>query len=81
MRLEPPEACIFPPRARQAEPDGANGVAATMRLEKQNRRSCIFLLVVLAALAALILWASLGGVSSETMGDDVTADVKAPAGT
>jgi hypothetical protein len=49
-----------------------------MRIEKQNRRSCIALLVLLALLAALVLWMSLGGYSSETVGDDVKADVDGP---
>jgi hypothetical protein len=42
-----------------------------MRLEKQNRRSCIGLMVALALLAGLIVWASLGGVPEETLADDV----------
>jgi hypothetical protein len=50
-----------------------------MRLEKQNRRSCIGLLVVLALLAGLILWASLGGIPDQTLGDDVQADVDGPS--
>jgi len=50
-----------------------------MRLDKQNRRSCLVLLALLAALAALIVWMALGGVSSESLGDDVKADMRAPA--
>jgi hypothetical protein len=46
-----------------------------MRLEQQNRRSCIVLLILLAGLIALITWMSLGGISSQTVGDDVKADV------
>ena len=42
-----------------------------MGLDKQNRRSCIGLMVVLALLAGLIVWASLGGVPGETVADDV----------
>ena len=49
-----------------------------MRLEKQNRRSCIGLMIVLALLAALIVWMSLGGVTSETPADDVKGDVSGP---
>jgi len=41
-----------------------------MRVEKQNRRSCLALLVILAALAGIILWMSLGGVPGETIADD-----------
>jgi hypothetical protein len=52
-----------------------------MRPDQKNRRSCIVLLLLLAGLAALIAWASLGGVSSETRGDDVTADIGAPGNT
>jgi hypothetical protein len=51
-----------------------------MRLEQQNRRSCIALLIVLVGLLGLIVWMSLGGVSSHSVGDDVQADVKAPPG-
>jgi hypothetical protein len=46
-----------------------------MRIDQQNRRSCIALLILLAGLAGLVLWMSLGGVSSETTGNDVKADV------
>ena len=49
-----------------------------MRIEKQNRRSCIAFLVVLALLAGFIVWMSFGGVSSESLGDDVQADVGVP---
>jgi hypothetical protein len=50
-----------------------------MRLEKQNRRSCIALLLFLALLAALVLWMSLGGFSSQTVGDDIKGDVDGPS--
>ena len=49
-----------------------------MRIEKQNRRSCIALLALLAALLGLVLWMSLGGVSSDSLGDEVQADVADP---
>ena len=49
-----------------------------MRIDEQNRRSCIALLVLLALLAGFILWMSLGGVSSESLGDDVQGDVGGP---
>ena len=49
-----------------------------MRLDQQNRRSCILLLIVLAGLIGLIVWASLGGVSRHSVGDDMKADVGAP---
>ena len=49
-----------------------------MRIDKQNRRSCIALLVLLAAMVGFVLWMSLGGVSSESLGDDVHADVGGP---
>ena len=61
-----------------------------MRLEKQNRRSCLGLLVLLALLVAAIAWASLGGVSDQTAADDPQgpidavpppADKTPPAGT
>jgi len=52
-----------------------------MRLDQQNRRSCIVLLIVLVALIGLVVWMSLGGISSHSLGDDVQADVKAPPGT
>ena len=52
-----------------------------MRLEKQNRRSCIVLLVLLAGLIGLIVWMSLGGFSSQSVGDDVQADVVPRTGT
>ncbi len=48
-----------------------------MRLEKQNKRSCIGLLAVLAVLAAIVVWMSLGGVSSETTADDPKGPVDA----
>jgi hypothetical protein len=50
-----------------------------MRLDQQNRRSCILLLVLLAGLAALVIWGALGGISSESVGDDVKVDIQAPA--
>ena len=46
-----------------------------MRLEKQNRRSCIVLLLLLAGLIGLVAWMSLGGFSSQSVGDDVQADI------
>ena len=52
-----------------------------MRIEQQNRRSCIAFLVLLAGLAALIVWMAAGGFSSESIGDDVKADVAPPANT
>jgi hypothetical protein len=48
-----------------------------MRLDKQNRRSCIGLMVALALLAGLIVWASLGGVPEETLADDVQGGIGA----
>jgi hypothetical protein len=48
-----------------------------MRLEKQNRRGCIGLLVFLALLAGVILWMSLGGVQDETVADDPKGPVDA----
>jgi hypothetical protein len=50
-----------------------------MRPDKQNRRGCIIFSVFLAAIAALILWAALGGVSSESTADDPQQGVNAPA--
>ncbi|QAY77401.1 hypothetical protein [Sphingosinicella sp. BN140058] len=50
-----------------------------MRLEKQNRRSCIALLIGLAALIGLIIWMALGGLPRESVGDDVKGDLQAPA--
>lgn len=50
-----------------------------MRPDQQNRRSCLVLLGFLAVLVGLIVWLSLGGISSETVGDDVKADMQAPA--
>ena len=50
-----------------------------MRLAKQNRRSCIGLLLFLALLAGAILWMSLGGYSSHTLGDDIQGDVDGPS--
>lgn len=47
-----------------------------MRLDQQNRRSCILLLTLIVALTAFIAWAALGGFSSESLGDDVKADLK-----
>ena len=49
-----------------------------MRLEKQNRRSCIGFLILLALAAALIAWMSLGGITSETPADDVKGDISGP---
>ncbi len=48
-----------------------------MRLEEKNRRSCLGLLVLLAILAGVITWMSLGGVSSETTADDPAGAVDA----
>ena len=50
-----------------------------MRLEKQNRRSCIGLLAFLVLLTAAFVWMMAGGVSSETTADDVKADIDGPA--
>jgi hypothetical protein len=51
-----------------------------MRLEKQNRRGCLIVSIFLAVIAALIAYASFGGVSSESIGDDVRGGMSA-AGT
>jgi hypothetical protein len=48
-----------------------------MRLEKQNKRSCIGLLAVLAVLAAIVVWMSLGGMPGETTADDPKGPVDA----
>ena len=48
-----------------------------MRLEKQNRRGCAIIALLLAALAALIAYAAFGGVSSESIGDDVQGGISA----
>ena len=48
-----------------------------MQLEKQNKRSCLGLLAVLAILAGIVLWMSLGGVRSETPADDPRGPVDA----
>jgi hypothetical protein len=37
-----------------------------MRLEKQNRRSCLGLIIFVALLTALVLWMSLGGMPRDT---------------
>jgi hypothetical protein len=50
-----------------------------MRLEQKNRRSCILLLAALAVLIGVIIWMALGGVSSQSLGDDVKADFQTPA--
>jgi hypothetical protein len=54
-----------------------------MNLEKQNKRSCLGLLAVLAIIAGIVLWMSLGGVRSETTANDPKGPVDAvppPAG-
>jgi uncharacterized membrane protein YagU involved in acid resistance len=48
-----------------------------MRLEKQNRRSCLGLLAFLAVLAGIIVWMSLGGVKSDTPANDPQGPVDA----
>ena len=48
-----------------------------MNLEKQNKRSCIGLLAVLAIIAGIVLWMSLGGVPEETTADDPKGPVDA----
>lgn len=48
-----------------------------MQLEKQNKRSCLGLLAVLAIIAAIVLWMSLGGVPEETTADDPQGPVDA----
>jgi hypothetical protein len=48
-----------------------------MRIDKQNRRGCIIFALALAAIAALVLWASLGGVQEESIGDDVQGGMSA----
>jgi hypothetical protein len=48
-----------------------------MQLEKQNRRGCLGMLAVLAILAAVIVWMSLGGVSDKTLADDPKGPVDA----
>jgi hypothetical protein len=48
-----------------------------MQLEKQNKRSCLGLLAVLAIIAAVVLWMSLGGVPEETTADDPKGPVDA----
>ena len=48
-----------------------------MRLEKKNKRSCLGLLILLAILAAVIVWMSLGGVPAETTADDPAGPVDA----
>jgi hypothetical protein len=48
-----------------------------MRIDKQNRRGCAVIVLFLAALAALIAYASFGGVSSQSVGDDVKGGMSA----
>jgi hypothetical protein len=48
-----------------------------MQLEKQNKRSCIGLLIVLGLILAAIAWAGLGGVPDETTADDPQGPVDA----
>ena len=48
-----------------------------MRIDKQNRRGCAIFSLLLAGLAAVILYASLGGVSSQSVGDDVKGGMSA----
>jgi hypothetical protein len=60
-------------------PARGDRVSAAIRLEQRNRRSCLVLLVLLAGLTALIAWMNLGRFPSESVGDDVQADV-APGG-
>ncbi|TFI59847.1 hypothetical protein E2493_03185 [Sphingomonas parva] len=50
-----------------------------MRLDQQNRGSCLFLLTVLAALIGLVVWMSLGGVGSQSPANDMKAGVAPPA--
>ncbi|HEX8667782.1 MAG TPA: hypothetical protein VF727_05350 [Allosphingosinicella sp.] len=51
-----------------------------MRLEKQNRRSCIGILVFLVLLTALFLWMMFGGgVSRHSTADDIKGDIDGPA--
>jgi hypothetical protein len=55
-----------------------------MQLEKQNKRSCLALLIVLALILAAVAWVSLGGVPEETTADDPQGPVDAvppPRGT
>jgi hypothetical protein len=42
-----------------------------MRIDKQNRRSCIGVLLFLALLAAAILWMIFGGAPEDSTADDV----------
>ena len=48
-----------------------------MAPDKQNKRGCAIFALLLTIVAALILWASLGGVSGETTADDTTGGVNA----
>jgi hypothetical protein len=50
-----------------------------MRLDQQNRLSCLLILVLLIGLAGLVIWMALGGIPDESVGDDVKADLQAPA--
>jgi hypothetical protein len=48
-----------------------------MQLEKQNKRSCLGLLALLALIVAAVTWMSLGGVPEESTADDVRGPVDA----
>ena len=48
-----------------------------MRIDKQNRRGCAVIALLLTLIAALIAYASFGGVSSESIGDDVQGGMSA----
>jgi hypothetical protein len=50
-----------------------------MRLEQQNRRSCIGLMVALVLITGLFLWAMFGGATDESMADDVKGSLGGPA--
>ena len=59
------------------DPAAAAIVGRGMRLENQNRRGCVGLLLFLALVAAAIAWMSFGGVPGETVADDVEGPVDA----
>jgi hypothetical protein len=48
-----------------------------MQLEKQNKRSCIGLMALLAIIVAVVAWMSLGGVPDKTTADDPKGPVDA----
>jgi hypothetical protein len=50
-----------------------------MQLEKQNKRSCLGLLAVLAVILGIVVWMSLGGVSDKSLADDPKGPVGALA--